>query len=194
MSVIENYIAGTVVVFTFIVGIIFTFYLPKVRGAVKAYQNAGDILRDIIGELRNRQKNQDIRISDHQIQIEILESQLKQIINKNHLSQTNVSDNIFSSNVKSNLSNFNDISHRSQESHIQEVRNGEMLGETELLILKELSLGSLLANEVQVKIKKSREHTGRILKKLFELKLLRRGEGERPFRYYLSEEGRNLIN
>ena len=194
MSVIENYISGTVVVFTFIVGIIFTFYLPKVRSAVKAYQNAGDILRDMIGELRNRQKNQDIRISDHQIQIEILESQLKQIINKNHLGQMNVSDNIFASNVKSNLSNFNDISHKSQESHIQEVRNSEMLGETELLILKELSLRSLLANEVQVKIKKSREHTGRILKKLFELKLLKRGVGERPFRYYLSEEGRNLIN
>lgn len=193
MSVIENYFVVIFVVFTFIVGVIFTFYLPKVRAAARAYQNAGDILRDMIGELRNRQKNQDIRISDHQIQIEILESQLKRIIDKNHFGQINIPNNILTSNVKSNLNNFNDTSHRSQESHTQGVRNDGAVGETEMSILKELSSGSLFANEVQAKIKKSREHTGRILKKLFKLELLGRGEGERPFRYYLSEEGRNLI-
>jgi DNA-binding transcriptional ArsR family regulator len=59
-------------------------------------------------------------------------------------------------------------------------------------ILKMLEV-PLTSREIQVKIKKSREHTSRLLKKLYSENIVLRDESTRPFRYKITDEGRKLL-
>lgn len=51
----------------------------------------------------------------------------------------------------------------------------------------------LTSREIQGKIKKSREHTSRLLKKLYSENIVIRDETTRPFRYKITNEGRKLL-
>ena len=59
-------------------------------------------------------------------------------------------------------------------------------------ILKMLEV-PLTSREIQGKIKKSREHTSRLLKKLYSENIVIRDETTRPFRYKITDEGRKLL-
>ena len=59
-------------------------------------------------------------------------------------------------------------------------------------ILKMLEV-PLTSREIQGKIKKSREHTSRLLKKLYSENIVIRDEATRPFRYKITNEGRKLL-
>ena len=59
-------------------------------------------------------------------------------------------------------------------------------------ILKMLEV-PLTSREIQGKIKKSREHTSRLLKKLYSENVVIRDETTRPFRYKITNEGRKLL-
>ena len=59
-------------------------------------------------------------------------------------------------------------------------------------ILKMLEV-PLTSREIQGKIKKSREHTSRLLKKLYSENIVIRDETARPFRYKITNEGRKLL-
>ena len=59
-------------------------------------------------------------------------------------------------------------------------------------ILKMLEV-PLTSREIQGKIKKSREHTSRLLKKLYSENIVSRDETTRPFRYKITNEGRKLL-
>jgi len=59
-------------------------------------------------------------------------------------------------------------------------------------VLKMLEV-PLTSREIQVRIKKSREHTSRLLKKLYSENVVMRDESTRPFRYKITDEGRRLL-
>lgn len=59
-------------------------------------------------------------------------------------------------------------------------------------ILKMLEV-PLTSREIQGKIKKSREHTSRLLKKLYSENIVIRDETTRPFRYKITNAGRKLL-
>ena len=59
-------------------------------------------------------------------------------------------------------------------------------------ILKMLEV-PLTSRQIQGKIKKSREHTSRLLKKLYLENIVIRDETTRPFRYKITNEGRKLL-
>jgi predicted transcriptional regulator len=59
-------------------------------------------------------------------------------------------------------------------------------------ILKMLEV-PMTSREIQVKIKKSREHTSRLLKKLYSENIVIRDETTKPFRYKITNEGRRLL-
>ena len=59
-------------------------------------------------------------------------------------------------------------------------------------ILKMLEV-PLTSREIQGKINKSREHTSRLLKKLYSENIVIRDEATRPFRYKITNEGRKLL-
>jgi predicted transcriptional regulator len=59
-------------------------------------------------------------------------------------------------------------------------------------ILKMLEV-PLTSREIQRRIKKSREHTSRLLKKLYSENVVIRDESTRPFKYKITNEGRKLL-
>jgi len=59
-------------------------------------------------------------------------------------------------------------------------------------ILKILEV-PLTSREIQRRIKKSREHTSRLLKKLYSENIVMRDENTRPFKYKITNEGRKLL-
>lgn len=59
-------------------------------------------------------------------------------------------------------------------------------------VLKMLEV-PLTSREIQIRIKKSREHTSRLLKKLYSEDVVMRDESTRPFRYKITDEGRRLL-
>ena len=51
----------------------------------------------------------------------------------------------------------------------------------------------LTSREIQGKINKSREHTSRLLKKLYSENIVMRDESVRPYKYKITDEGRRLL-
>ncbi|MCW3981838.1 MAG: MarR family transcriptional regulator [Candidatus Bathyarchaeota archaeon] len=70
----------------------------------------------------------------------------------------------------------------------------EPLTETELSVLELLSSeGEKTSPEVKERIKLSREHTARLMKKLYEKGYLERNSGKTPFAYHLKEEMQKIL-
>ena len=68
------------------------------------------------------------------------------------------------------------------------------LTETELSVLEMLSLeGPKTAPEIKEKVKLSREHTARLMKKLYESGYLERETGKIPFKYSVKKEMEKLL-
>lgn len=64
---------------------------------------------------------------------------------------------------------------------------------TNYYILKVLLKQSLTSNEIKNAIGRTREHTARLMKKLYDLKLVDRDMTTKPFKYRLTEQGRKYI-
>lgn len=63
----------------------------------------------------------------------------------------------------------------------------------ELVVLRALSSGPKTVPEIRNIIARTREHTARLMKSLYERGLVTRNESKKPYSYELSEEGRKLL-
>ena len=69
------------------------------------------------------------------------------------------------------------------------------LTDTEVIVLEMLSAeGPKTAPEIKERVKLSREHTARLMKKLYEKGYLERETGKIPFRYSIKEEMKKILN
>ncbi len=64
---------------------------------------------------------------------------------------------------------------------------------TIMYILQLLNESPMTAREIQLSTKKTREHTSRLMKKLYIQSLLTRDIGSKPFLYKITDEGRRLL-
>ena len=60
-------------------------------------------------------------------------------------------------------------------------------------ILKKLENNSLSTREIQKIIGRSREHTSRLMKKLYDNRFVERNINSKPFKYTITDEGRKLL-
>ena len=60
-------------------------------------------------------------------------------------------------------------------------------------ILKKLENNSLSTREIQKIIGRSREHTSRLMKKLYDNRFVERNLNSKPFKYTITDEGRKLL-
>ena len=96
------------------------------------------------------------------------------------------------------------IADDSVTSHVKITRNriNDMVGDKSLSqnqtqntvssILKLLSRSPMTAREIQVNTKKTREHTSRLMKRLYNESLVTRDIDNKPFLYKITDEGRRL--
>lgn len=64
----------------------------------------------------------------------------------------------------------------------------------EVTILNLLKNGAKSSREIEASIGRTREHTARVMKRLFEEGYVTRDTKERPYRYTLTETGRKILN
>lgn len=82
---------------------------------------------------------------------------------------------------------------RDSESTPQVMMTDVLLDETQLAVLGLLVESSKNTRQLTDALERSREHTARVMKGLFDLGLVRRNDSTKPFVYQLTEEGRRRL-
>ncbi|HEY6657000.1 MAG TPA: helix-turn-helix domain-containing protein, partial [Nitrososphaeraceae archaeon] len=192
---------------SFMIGFLISYLLKRPKTIVN---NTVPVQRDnnieIIEIIENKKQlqidNIALKVNDLQIHLDLLESKLVQLENRSTYEKTsNIGENIITrSDNTSQDPAFNHITHdsiskilptekaKSKSSIFNEKHNA-----TEHYILKLILKDSLTSNEIKQAIGRTREHTSRLMKKLYELKLVDRDITTKPFKYKLTEQGKKYI-
>jgi len=151
---------------------------------IEGYLHKFDEYNEIISDLRSK-----LDVIDQKINSE------KNIIKENELAATiKLSDMAKDGSHKA-------ISHNSRPVTKNLDVTGEDMGFEEEDTLRANTVDSILrmlelpltSREIQRKINKSREHTSRLLKKLYSENIVMRDESVRPYKYKITDEGRRLL-
>ncbi len=144
-----------------------------------------------------------LKLNDIQIRLDLLESKVSQ--SKNQSPYEHMVDNTIKNITENydNTSHHNDINDITQQSipktsQIEKVKSKSIVindkhNATEHYILKIILKESLTSNEIKKAIGRTREHTSRLMKKLYELQLVDRDVTTKPFKYKLTEQGKKYI-
>jgi len=193
-SLFDVIIAITLFVLSFVAFFYFS-YFRDLKERVKENQKFKDMLID--GYIRKFDEYSDI-ISELRTKIDMIELRI------NPEKSTRMEDEFVTSTNGVNDRSHKNISHISHnvtpviKSVIITDKKDDVGDDVALhlntvnSILKMLEI-PLSSREIQGKIKKSREHTSRLLKKLYSGNIVIRDETTRPFRYKITNEGRKLL-
>lgn len=151
---------------------------------IEGYLHKFDEYNEIISELRSK-----LDVIDQKINSE------RNIVKENELAATNK----YSDMVKDR--SHKAISHNSMPVTKNLNVTGEEIAFEEEDSLRANTVDSILrmlevpltSREIQRKINKSREHTSRLLKKLYSENIVMRDESVRPYKYKITDEGRRLL-
>jgi predicted transcriptional regulator len=190
-SLFDVIISITLFVLSFIAFFYFG-YFRDLKERVKENQKFKDMLID--GYIRKFDEYSDI-ISELRTKIDMIELRI------NPEKSTRIQDELVTSTNAVNDRSHKNISHNVtpvMKSVIITDKKDDIRDDVALhlntvnSILKMLEV-PLTSREIQGKIKKSREHTSRLLKKLYSENIVIRDETTRPFRYKITNEGRKLL-
>lgn len=193
----------------FIVGFLLS-YLLKLQKKKRVGESVPlqiDNNLEIIEILENKKQlqidNIILKLNDIQVRLDLLESKVSQ--SKNLPRYENIEDNIIKNitdnqDITSHHNEINDITKQyiSKKSQIEKVKGKSLIindkhNATEHYILKIILKEPLTSNEIKNAIGRTREHTSRLMKKLYELKLVDRDITTKPFKYKLTEQGKKYI-
>jgi predicted transcriptional regulator len=190
-SLFDVIISITLFVLSFVAFFYFG-YFRDLKERVKENQKFKDMLID--GYIRKFDEYNDI-ISELQTKIDMIELRI------NPQKSTRIEDELVTSTNAVNDRSHKNISHNVtpvMKSVIITDKKDDIRDDVALhlntvnSILKMLEV-PLTSREIQGKINKSREHTSRLLKKLYSENIVIRDETTRPFRYKITNEGRKLL-
>ena len=148
---------------------------------------------DILEALETRKQNQidylNNKLVDIYTKLDKIESQLfvSQSILKNQFNSNKIED------VKKQDVIYHGKSHN-QDRPKKLFNVPENQNSTIQYILKLLHNEPKTSNEIKNAISRTREHTSRLMKKLYEMNLVERDVKNRPFRYRLTEAGNNYLD
>lgn len=192
----------------FIIGFLISYILklqkPIVNKTLPSQRDNNNL--EIIDIIENKKQlqidNIMLKLKDIQIKLDLLEAKLSSIkssplYEKNSENSENITNRYDITSQAPKVSNITDESlsiippigkARSKSSMFNEKYNA-----TEHYILKIIFKDSLTSNEIKKAIGRTREHTSRLMKKLYELQLVDRDMTTKPFRYKLTEQGKMYI-
>lgn len=168
--------------------------ISQLESQIKDQINKTNLISEQFRVVYDRTNKTNEKLTDIQGLIKLLD---KNIISNNNSSKSQNSvispfqNYVSNPNIESSLPSHDIISHDSIKSVDQEE---ERQNSTIEYILKKLEDKSLTTREVQRVIGRTREHTSRLMKKLFEEKLVDRDMSIKPFRYTITVEGRKLLS
>lgn len=195
----------------FCTSLIITFILIRIHNKLT---NKGTKKHDLELKIIDMEK----QIREQREKINLLSEQIETIYSRTNKTNskldsiisliTNIDENI----LKKNISQYHAVSpastHVSNPNIIQsqletdyniplqsqlETVNDEHHNSTIEYILKKLDNNSLTTRELQQSIGRTREHTSRLMKKLYDNKLVDRDMNSKPFKYTITNEGRKRL-
>lgn len=160
---------------------------------IKDQINKTNLISEQFSALYDRTNKTNEKLTDIQGLIKLLDKNI--IFNNKLKSQNSVispfQNYVSNPNIETSLPSH-DI--RSQDPIKSMDQEDDRQNSTIEYILKKLEDKSLTTREVQRVIGRTREHTSRLMKKLFEEKLVDRDMSTKPFRYTITVEGRKLLS
>ncbi|WP_415311009.1 helix-turn-helix domain-containing protein [Candidatus Nitrosocosmicus sp. FF01] len=96
------------------------------------------------------------------------------------------------SNVSDVMNTYNH--NKKSQNHVQLAPDDDRRNGTVEYILRKLENTSLSTKEIQLMIGRTREHTSRLMKKLYDEKLVEREISNKPFKYTITDEGRRRLS
>jgi DNA-binding transcriptional ArsR family regulator len=167
--------------------------ISHLESQIKDQINKTDFVSEQLRVVYDRTKKTNEKLTDIQELIKLLEENI--ISNYKTKSQDSVisplQNYVSNPNLRSSLTGHDTIS---QDSFKLVEQEEERQNSTIEYILRKLEDNSLTTREVQTVIGRTREHTSRLMKKLFEEKLVYRDVSTKPFRYTITVEGRKLLS
>lgn len=179
--------------------------MVRYRRVSQRISESSDLGRDLWQALDQRMRKQDERILDMMGRLEVVQSRV--------MSAAAGPSMITTPKTPSPLESQRDVPMSepvaqhpvqrpgppaSQESHVSEFAplpagTDIQLDETQLAVLGLLVESSKNTRQLTDALERSREHTARVMKGLFELGLVRRNDSTKPFVYQLTDEGRRRL-
>ena len=170
-------VVSSLLVSSFVLGIA-GYFLPRLRRVLNNEREAAGIVSDILTELRGRLLVQDRKRTDMEVKLGLLDVKFDRL-------------SIAGSRVRvTPVSGSSDVTSRSMSEpgpNPVPIRGfvDPRLTQTEQIIIELLTKNSLTPTQIRNAIGKSREHTSRMMKNLFEKGRVERNEVVRPFVYRL---------
>jgi DNA-binding transcriptional ArsR family regulator len=167
--------------------------ISHLESQIKDQINKTNFISEQLQVVYDRTNKSNEKLTDIQELIKLLEENI--ISNYRTKSQDSVisplQNYVSNPNLRSSLTGHDTIS---QDSFKLVEQEEERQNSTIEYILRKLEDNSLTTREVQRVIGRTREHTSRLMKKLFEEKLVYRDVSTKPFRYTITVEGRKLLS
>lgn len=129
-------------------------------------------------------------ISDLRTKLDLVDIKINSENNNNWKEIVDTSD--IDSNKSQDMSHSIPVTNDVIVTQKKDDKNEELRINTVDSILKMLEV-PLTSREIQRRINKSREHTSRLLKKLYSENIVMRDGSNRPFKYKITNEGRKLL-
>jgi DNA-binding HxlR family transcriptional regulator len=159
--------------------IILGFTLARYRSAVSEAGRSSQLAKNLWDAMNTRLAVQDTRIIDLMAKVEVYSTRKAGTVSKMVLPKEVVVSQSSTVNQKSPTTpQVNTVPSR----------------QTEVQILESLNSGAKTSGQIRDIIGKSREHTARLMKELYEKGLVVRREGERPFSYEVTDEGKRYLS
>ncbi len=159
--------------------------LIKARELNSRLEESSTIVEGIVTELRNRLNSQDSKLMDQEVKTEILELKVARLL------QEPVKSREALSRIPKVSKPDIDVVQHVQERDITPAPvvnvKSDVLTITEQEILRQISIRNITTKELQNSLGKTREHTARLLKKLFDEGYIERDESTKPYSYKLSK-------
>jgi DNA-binding MarR family transcriptional regulator len=192
----------------FIIGFLISFILKSQKTSftkmLPPLQRANNL--EIIEIIENKKQlqidNIMLKLKDIQITLDLLESKFSTIersprYEKNTKNNNNITDRYDITSQTPQISNITNESSSKISPIGKAGSNSSMLNgkynATEHYILKIIFKDPLTSNEIKKAVGRTREHTSRLMKKLYELQLVDRDITTKPFRYKLTEQGKKYM-
>jgi hypothetical protein len=157
----------------FIAGLASVMVYAKARSALAEHHYRADeaVVEAVILEYTRRLRDYDKVIAELRTKVDIMEMRAQQPQNL--------------------TSQYQQVSHQSQP-HAAATSEKENNGTTDY-ILKLLAERPRSSREVQLAVGRTREHTARLMKKLHDSRLVSREANAKPFRYNITDAGRERL-
>lgn len=201
-----NVILSIMVFFLSFFGVLFYMRFRSRRSVIQN-EHKYVILEAVLSKYVMRVENSTKMVGELRTKVDIIEAKMsadgdiegrrtKTIIDNNTKSNTN-SFNVHEDQYKHTIADDTVTSQVNiTRNRIDDMVDDKILHKNENTvssILKLLSQCPMTAREIQVNTKKTREHTSRLMKRLYNESLVTRDIDNKPFLYKITDEGRRLL-